>query len=101
MSKRLPDFLLASKEQVDHRLAEVATDQATAAASMGEALDTITQAYSYVLTNGGKRIRPTLVYAAAQAVGHKGIGTGLDHVACALEMIHTYSLIHDLSLIHI
>lgn len=95
MSKRLPDFLLASKEQVDHRLAEVATDQATAAASMGEALDTITQAYSYVLTNGGKRIRPTLVYAAAQAVGHKGIGTGLDHVACALEMIHTYSLIHD------
>ena len=95
MSKRFPDFLLASKDQVDRRLADVATDQATAAAGMGEALDTITQAYTYVLTNGGKRIRPTLVYASARAVGHKGLGTDLDHVACALEMIHTYSLIHD------
>ena len=48
-----------------------------------------------MLTNGGKRIRPTLVYAAAQALGHKGHGADLDHVACALEMIHTYSLVHD------
>ena len=95
MSKRFPEFLLASKEQVDRQLADVAKDQVTTAAGMGEALDTITQAYTYVLTNGGKRIRPTLVYAAAQAVGHNGLGTDLDHVACALEMIHTYSLIHD------
>ena len=76
-------------------MANFATDQATTAAGTGEALDTISQACSYVLTNGGKRIRPTLVYAAAQALGHKGHGTDLDHVACALEMIHTYSLVHD------
>ena len=95
MSKRFADFLLASKNQVDRQLADFATDQATTAAGTGEALDTISQACSYVLTNGGKRIRPTMVYAAAQAVGHKGHGTDLDHVACALEMIHTYSLVHD------
>ena len=95
MSKRFADFLLASKDQVDRQLADFATDQATTAAGTGEALDTISQACSYVLTNGGKRIRPTLVYAAAQALGHKGHGTDLDHVACALEMIHTYSLVHD------
>ena len=95
MSKRFANFLLASKDQVDRQLANFATDQATTAADTGEALDTISQACSYVLTNGGKRIRPTLVYAAAQALGHKGHGTDLDHVACALEMIHTYSLVHD------
>lgn len=95
MSARFHDFLLASKDQVDRQLADIAANQATAAAGMGEALDTITQAYAYVLTNGGKRIRPTLVYAAARAVGHNGHSTGLDDVACALEMIHTYSLIHD------
>ena len=95
MSKRFADFLLANKNQVDRQLADFATDQATTAAGTGEALDTISQACSYVLTNGGKRIRPTLVYAAAQALGHKGHGTDLDHVACALEMIHTYSLVHD------
>jgi geranylgeranyl pyrophosphate synthase len=95
MSKRFANFLLASKDQVDRQLANFATDQATTAAGTGEALDTISQACSYVLTNGGKRIRPTLFYAAAQAFGHKGHGTDLDHVACALEMIHTYSLVHD------
>jgi geranylgeranyl diphosphate synthase type II len=53
----------------------------------------LTQAMRYSLMAGGKRIRPSLCIAAAQAVG----GT-LEHAlaaACALEMIHTYSLIHD------
>ncbi|MDG2048485.1 MAG: polyprenyl synthetase family protein [Halioglobus sp.] len=95
MSKRFHNFLQASKDQVDRQLADIAANQATVAVGMGEALDPIIQAYRYVLTNGGKRVRPTLVYAAARAVGHNGQGTGLDHVACALEMIHTYSLIHD------
>lgn len=47
----------------------------------------------YSLTAGGKRLRPILVMAAADAVGAKG--TDFLHVACAIEMIHTYSLIHD------
>jgi geranylgeranyl diphosphate synthase type II len=51
------------------------------------------KAIRHSLLNGGKRIRPILSIAAFEAVGGKG-----DHIlpfACALEMIHTYSLIHD------
>ncbi|HMA85561.1 MAG TPA: farnesyl diphosphate synthase [Desulfosalsimonadaceae bacterium] len=52
------------------------------------------QAMSYSLMAGGKRLRPILCLAAAEAVGQ----TDDPHVmtcACALEMIHTYSLVHD------
>jgi geranylgeranyl pyrophosphate synthase len=42
---------------------------------------------------GGKRIRPTLVYASGQAVGSRR--EVLDGPACAIEFIHAYSLIHD------
>ena len=46
-----------------------------------------------VIGGGGKRIRPAMVFAAGEAVG---VNTGtLDIPACAVEMIHAYSLIHD------
>jgi len=48
----------------------------------------------YSLMAGGKRIRPILLLAAAEAIGKKK-NDDLLHAACALEMIHTYSLIHD------
>ena len=47
----------------------------------------------YSLFAGGKRLHPVLLMAAADAVG--GEGRRYLRVACALEMIHTYSLIHD------
>ena len=47
----------------------------------------------YSLTAGGKRLRPILLMAAADAVGERG--TDFVQAACAIEMIHTYSLIHD------
>jgi farnesyl diphosphate synthase len=50
-------------------------------------------AMRYTALNGGKRIRPTLVYASGQAVGAER--THLDAPACAIELIHAYSLIHD------
>lgn len=53
----------------------------------------IFKAVHYSLFNGGKRIRPILCLAAAEAVG--GDLAPAMPVACALEMIHTYSLIHD------
>jgi geranylgeranyl diphosphate synthase type II len=53
----------------------------------------IFQAVRYSLFAGGKRLRPVLCLASAEAVGGD-IPTVLP-VACALEMIHTYSLIHD------
>src|SRR6266704_1510368 len=54
---------------------------------------TIPRAVRYSLFAGGKRIRPVLVLAAGDAVGSDPAETM--PLACAVEMIHTYSLIHD------
>ncbi|QGQ97098.1 polyprenyl synthetase family protein [Paenibacillus psychroresistens] len=50
-------------------------------------------AMQYSLMAGGKRLRPILVIAAAEALG--GTIDAAMPIACAIEMIHTYSLIHD------
>lgn len=54
---------------------------------------TLADSMKYSLMAGGKRLRPVLLMAAADAVG----GNGEDYVttAAAVEMIHTYSLVHD------
>src|SRR5262245_32290940 len=57
------------------------------------ASDRLTQAMRYSLFSGGRRIRPVLMLAATEAVGGTP-GTVLPF-ACALELIHTYSIIHD------
>ena len=53
----------------------------------------VVDAMRYSLFAGGKRLRPILCIAAAEAVG--GFADEVIPVACALELIHTYSLIHD------
>lgn len=53
----------------------------------------IHRAMRYSLFAGGKRIRPLLAIAAANAVSDAPIG--IESAACVLELIHTYSLIHD------
>ena len=53
----------------------------------------LAEAIRYSVIGGGKRIRPAMVYAAGEALG---VSTDLmDIPACAVEMIHAYSLIHD------
>ena len=54
---------------------------------------TLHQAMRYAVLNGGKRIRPILVYAAGYAVSADE--TALDSPASAIEFIHAYSLVHD------
>ena len=56
-------------------------------------LNSLHKAIRHSLLDGGKRIRPILSIAAFEAVG--GRGDQILPFACALEMIHTYSLIHD------
>ena len=56
--------------------------------------ETIHKAMRYSLFAGGKRIRPVLCLEAARAVSGDELD-GAVTVACTLEMIHTYSLIHD------
>lgn len=53
----------------------------------------IVNAMRHSLMASGKRLRPILCIAAAEAVG--GMDKSILYPACALEMIHTYSLIHD------
>lgn len=51
------------------------------------------QAMNYSLMNGGKRLRPILVYLANDLLG--GNPEQADSAACALECVHSYSLVHD------
>jgi geranylgeranyl diphosphate synthase type II len=51
-------------------------------------------AMEYSLLGGGKRLRPVLALASAESVGGKPEGPVIDF-ACAVEMVHCYSLIHD------
>lgn len=51
------------------------------------------EAMRYAVLGGGKRVRPLLAHAAGELVG--GTPEDVDRVACAVELIHAYSLVHD------
>lgn len=53
----------------------------------------LNESFKYSLLLGGKRVRPVLMFASAQMLGGKTADVA--NLALALEMIHTYSLIHD------
>ncbi|WP_458412550.1 polyprenyl synthetase family protein [Schinkia sp. CFF1] len=81
----LSKYLTEKKQWVDSKLPGFI--------EMIEAPEIIKESMVYSLKAGGKRIRPILLFATLTAFGESE-KKGLD-VACALEMIHTYSLIHD------
>ena len=84
----MSDFLSFSdiyKGKIDERMHEI-----VAALETKEALQ---KSMHYSLEAGGKRLRPLLVLSVLQSFGKNPL-LGLD-TACAIEMIHTYSLIHD------
>ena len=82
----LGDYLIEQQQLVDSELDRLAPSAATPP-------ETIHRAMRYSLFAGGKRIRPILCMEAARAVSDRT--AGVETAACALEMIHTYSLIHD------
>lgn len=55
---------------------------------------TLYQSMNYSLMAGGKRLRPTLTLAVANALGCE-LNESVKRAACAVELLHTYSLIHD------
>jgi len=85
-------YLQERKEIVDSVL-EGYFPRRTDSAGEGVFPTSLQKAIRHSLFAGGKRIRPILSIAAFEAVGGKG--EGIFPFACALEMIHTYSLIHD------
>ena len=78
-------FLIINKSRIEEKLPLYVENL--------NAPEIIKQAMVYSLKAGGKRIRPLLLLATLHALG-KETEIGLP-VACAIEMVHTYSLIHD------
>ena len=79
-------YLAKKKDAVDKTLEKLVPPAQKFPVSVHEAM-------RYSLFGGGKRVRPILAIAAAEAIGAKTVD--LLPIAGALELIHTYSLIHD------
>ncbi|MGB2119973.1 MAG: polyprenyl synthetase family protein [Porticoccaceae bacterium] len=86
MPSTLKDLLTQYGNQVDAQLEHILPQ------AQGPA-ETLFAAMRYSVFNGGKRLRPALCFAAAEAIASSNTNTA--KVAAALEMIHAYSLIHD------
>ncbi len=82
----LREYLVRQQELIDAELGRLVPSEDTPP-------ETIHRAMRYSLFAGGKRIRPILCIEAARAVADSCDGAAA--AACALELIHTYSLIHD------
>ena len=86
MAAELAPLFDSYTQQVDAQLESI-IPAATGPAS------TLFKAMRYSVFNGGKRVRPALCFAAAEAIGASDSNTA--KIAAAIEMIHAYSLIHD------
>lgn len=82
----LKEYMKKQKSLIDARLAELLVTDV-------KPFDTLYKSMNYSLMAGGKRIRPILMMATIEALG-KDPSPYLD-LSCALECVHTYSLIHD------
>jgi geranylgeranyl diphosphate synthase type II len=82
----ITDYLAEKKRDVDECLARMVPAES-------EVPPIIHGAMRYSLFAGGKRVRPILVLAVGESLG--GARAALLHLGAAIEMIHTYSLIHD------
>ncbi len=82
----LDSFLRDCQQRVEDALQRLLPDARTLPAQLHQAM-------RYATLDGGKRVRPVLVYAAGHALGADP--RRLDVAACAVECIHAYSLVHD------
>lgn len=82
----LDEYLVARQRAIEQTLDRLAPPEHTGP-------EIIHKAMRYSLFAGGKRIRPILCMAAAESVADAS--PGVEAAACSLELIHTYSLIHD------
>ncbi len=82
----LAQYVAHQQQKIDETLRRVVPAESTPPESIHKAM-------RYSLFAGGKRIRPILCIAAAEAVSDSP--DGIEQAACTLELIHTYSLIHD------
>lgn len=90
------DFLQQSRQRVNTCLHAFLQQQQSPYAEANEPrLQRLKEASYYSVSNGGKRLRPALVYATADTLGVGHLTHDLDLLAAAIECIHSYSLVHD------
>ena len=80
-------------EMVNRRLEDIPAVVGENRCAIGEMPWLLSQSMRYSVSAGGKRLRPSMLLAAVEMLGGEPV-RALDF-ACAVEMIHTYSLIHD------
>ena len=80
-------------EMVNRRLCDIPAVIPEGEYEIGRMPWLLSQSMRYSLSAGGKRLRPSMLLAAVELLGGD-VDAALDY-ACAVEMIHTYSLIHD------
>ncbi|QIB66155.1 polyprenyl synthetase family protein [Kineobactrum salinum] len=95
MSEELAGFLRLCVDRCQASLNQLASPGPGTILELDDSLGGLAVAVDYALSGGGKRIRPCLVYAAAQAIDGSAPNPLLDIPATAIELIHNYSLIHD------
>ncbi len=86
MQTEFNDWMTERQQGIEHALDEFLPDPKLAPARLHEAM-------RHAVLSGGKRIRPLLAYAAGEV-----FGATTQHVtvaACAVELVHAYSLVHD------
>ena len=85
-NENFANFLKYCQQRVNKKLTYVLNEK-------NDGNNLLKEAIIYSVLNGGKRLRPTLTYATAEALGE--LTEDIDFVAMAVELIHAYSLIHD------
>jgi farnesyl diphosphate synthase len=89
LSESTSVWLQRSTERVDQAILKSFDDQVSPASGLKIAMH-------YAATGGGKRVRPLLIYATASLAGKElDQVAGIDACAVAVELFHTYSLVHD------
>lgn len=84
------------QEQINHFLSERLQAVTARFPTLAQShIKHLLDASCYSVENGGKRIRPALVYGAAKAITTECSQAALDALAASVEIIHCYSLIHD------
>nr|MCU0400668.1 polyprenyl synthetase family protein [Algoriphagus sp.] len=86
MSNALKEYLIFCQNRVERALEKRLPSENVLPKKLHEAM-------RYCVLDGGKRMRPMLTYCTGKTLGMAP--EGLDGAACAVELIHVYSLIHD------
>ncbi len=96
MSESFGEYLAHCQQRTEQALTLIIREHTLSRTGSAAALtDELYSALNYSLLNGGKRVRPALVFASAAAIEPDCSQAALDCIAASIECLHCYSLVHD------